>query len=88
MSEQREGYATKSNELEKALRENELLRGAMKAQDERESIAGAVCDVPRSEYGCDWPHEMADRLIAMRNENADLKRLLDNALVGAKGDDA
>lgn len=50
------------------------LRGAMTAQDDRESKAGEACGVPYELHGCDWPDAVAEAVQVLRAENASLKR--------------
>lgn len=54
------------------LKERDLLRGAMDAQDERERRAGVTCGVAYELHGCDWPHEVAELVVSLRAENARL----------------
>ena len=54
--------------------------GAMRAQDERERLAGDKCGVSALEHGCDWPDAVAERLMQMRNERDRLRGELDEAL--------
>lgn len=51
--------------------EVEMLRGAMKAQDERERKAGELCGVSWEENGCDWPDAVAETVIVLRKKLAD-----------------
>lgn len=48
-----------------------LLRGALRAQDDRERQAGKLCDVPYEESGCDWPFTVAEELVLVRQQLAD-----------------
>lgn len=60
-------------------KEIELLKGAMAAQDEREQRAGESCGVSWIIHGCDWPEEVAEVVIDLRQHNeraiAELERM-------------
>jgi hypothetical protein len=58
------------------VREVELLRGAMRAQDERQRLAGEKCGVPYAEHGCDWPDAVSDLLIETRQAQLEQARLI------------
>lgn len=53
------------------------LIGAMAAQDAREAMAGALCEVPYAEHGCDWPQAMADTVIHLRARVAALEKTIE-----------
>lgn len=60
---------TKAAALIRALAsERDLLRGAIRAQDERERKAGEACDVRADYYGCDWPDAVADVVQTLRRD--------------------
>lgn len=46
--------------------ERDSFRGAIRAQDERERMAGEACGVSREMHGCDWPDAVAEVVIALR----------------------
>lgn len=53
-------------------RETEL-QGTIDAQDERERKAGEKCGVPYAESGCDWPDNVAEKVLALQAENERLR---------------
>ncbi len=60
-------------QVERLQKDNDNLRGAMKAQDEREMIAGERCGVSAIIHGCDWPGLVADRVIELEHQKSILK---------------
>lgn len=61
-----------------------LARGAIAAQDERERTAAAACGVPYEPHGCDWPHAVAERVQALKDELRQLREERDAAVKEAK----
>lgn len=55
-------------EREQLKKDLELARGAMRAQDERERVAGDKCGVSALENGCDWPDAVADEVIQLKKD--------------------
>lgn len=54
--------------LPELIAEIKHLRGAMKAQDERERLAGSKCGVDVIYSGCDWPDAVSDEVVWQRAE--------------------
>ncbi len=52
--------------IRRKIDEGELL-GALRAQDERERLAGVKCGIPWEEHGCDWPDAVADEILRLKN---------------------
>ena len=50
------------------------MRGAMRAQDEREREAGARCGVGAELHGCDWPDAVADQVLMLKANNELLEK--------------
>lgn len=55
------------------VRDRDLYRGAMAAQDLRERAAGELCGCPTERHGCDWPDAVAEELLSARRELAEWK---------------
>ena len=51
-----------------------MVRGAMRAQDEREAIAGARCGVGAELHGYDWPDAVADQVLMLKANNELLEK--------------
>jgi len=67
----------------KAMRqERDELKGAMRAQDERERIAATRLGMIHT---CDWPDAVADELEAARAKVASLQAILDGSRMDANG---
>ncbi len=56
------------------------LRGAMRAQDEREQQAGERCGVPYVLHQCDWPDAAADALLVAQAEIGRLRAALEQVV--------
>jgi len=63
-------------------RERDELKGAMRAQDERERIAATRLGMIHT---CDWPDAVADELEAARAKVASLQAILDGSRMDANG---
>jgi hypothetical protein len=59
-------FLIRKPEGESLLKQIELLKGAIAAQDSRELLAGIKCGVPYEEHGCDWPDAVADKVLELR----------------------
>ena len=62
--------------LAEAERQRDEVKGAMRAQDERERRAGERCGVSAIMAGCDWPDQAAERILTLEQEHADLLAFL------------
>lgn len=66
--------------------DNQHVRGAMEAQDEREREAGELCGVPYHEYTCEWPDAVAEEVLVQRARAERAERERDEARAAAKED--
>lgn len=53
--------------------EIKLLRGAIRAQDEREREAGIRCGVAYELHGCEWPDAVAEEVLVLQVKLRDLE---------------
>lgn len=67
--------AVEARTVEALVEEVRSLRGAIASQDARERAAGEKCSVPYDEHGCDWPDAAAEKIVFLRAEIEDLKRV-------------
>lgn len=52
------------------------LKGAMRAQDDREKAAGEKCGVDYAQWGCDWPDAAAEKILDLRRQLKSLRRIV------------